>query len=215
MVAFAATEYAYIHWTTKRRLLAVLAPIVFGILALGFTVALLQVVSLSERHARSLLYAGACYATVLAITFLTLWLRSTGELELSARRITHFLSFFVVPFASLSYFGTQVYPNILPQFGGGAVRLGVVELKSTAGPLVIASLQTHSLPIIGQDDKFVYTALCSPLHPSRPVALAIPNDAVQSVQLAADSAGKKAAVNVRAYLDSLTCEAKQRPSSWH
>ena len=211
MMALAATEYAFTHWTTKHRSLAVVAPITLGTVVVATTYALLQVVGVRDSHPPSLIYAGACYATVFGVIATTLWLRSIGELKLWARRVTHFLSFFVVPFASLSYFGSQVYPNILPQFGGGAARLGMVELKSIAESPVIPSLRGHSVPIIGQDDKFVYTALCSPLYPSRPVALAIPIEAVQAVHLIADSVGRRAAVNVRVYLDSLTCDAKQQP----
>jgi hypothetical protein len=36
-------------------------------------------------------------------------------------------------------------------------------------------------------------------------------EAVQAVQLITDSVGRRAAVNVRMYLDSLTCDAKQLP----
>lgn len=211
MMALAATEYAFTHWITKDRIRAVLAPITLCALAVAITYEVLQYVGVRDSHPPSLIYAGGCYVAVFAMIGTTLWLRSSGELNLWARRVTHVLSFFAVPFISLSYFGTQVYPNILPQFGGGAARLGMVELKSTAESPVIPSLRGHSVPIIGQDDKFVYTALCSPLYPSRPVALAIPIEAVQAVQLITDSVGRKAAINVRVYLDSLTCHAKQRP----
>jgi hypothetical protein len=128
------------------------------------------------------------------------------ESYLALLRLYRFTMYGILFLITAYAFGRKVYPWIKPHYGGAAVSMGFVSIKSDGPTELEQVLSRGPVPLFDIDEKFLYVVSCQPHSSnSRPRVMMIPLEFLSNVTL---GAGSDTLVAVPTYVDEHRCSSR-------
>ena len=214
LFAVVTVGYVRVHWAARDRIKAGFSALTLPLLSAGYAYSLMDVLGAKTSPLSAILYGVGCYLTAVAWLGTSLIPSDWDSGAPDADRAFRTTRYFVAPIVAWALFGLTVYPRILPQFGGAAAHMMRLQLEPRE---LQAAVGDRFLPVIDQDEAFVYVLVCSrAANAGPPQTLAIPIRSIGSMSVVQDGEQSSSFIVVPELASSPECAGMSRkPARWY